>query len=104
MFELTILFTAFGMVIMFFARSRMMHGIKEDLLCRRQTDDHMVLAIDNEEDQSVSNEDILALLKKEGAIEVNDSKEAFNTSLTSEEELAEILKSTKTSTKKTKKK
>jgi hypothetical protein len=64
----------------------------------------MVLAIDNEEDQSVSNEDILALLKKEGAIEVNDSKEAFNTSLTSEEELAEILKSTKTSTKKTKKK
>jgi hypothetical protein len=104
MFELTILFTAFGMVIMFFARSRMMHGIKEDLLSRRQTDDHMVLAIDNEEDQSVSNEDILALLKKEGAIEVNDSKEAFNTSLTSEEELAEILKSTKTSTKKTKKK
>ena len=28
MFELTILFTAFGMVIMFFARSRMIHGIK----------------------------------------------------------------------------
>ena len=92
------------MVIMFFARTRMIHGIKEDLLSRRQTDDHMVLAIDNDQDQSLSNKDILELLRKEGAIEVNDSKEAFNTSLTSEEELTKILKSTKTSTKKTKKK
>ena len=110
MFELTILFTAFGMVIMFFARSRMIHGIKEDLLSRRQTDDHMVLAIDNDQEQSMSKDDILTLLKKEGAIEVNNSKEAFNTSLTSEEELAKLLKSpkaptkAKTSTKKTKKK
>ena len=58
----------------------------------------------------VVNLDILTLLKKEGAIEVNNSKEAFNTSLTSEEELAKLLESpkaptkAKTSTKKTKKK
>jgi hypothetical protein len=100
MFELTILFTAFGMVIMFFARTRLIHGIKEDLLSRRQTDDHMVLAIDNNEEQAISNEDIVALLTKEGAIEVNASKEAFNTSLTSEEDLAKILNPASTKSKK----
>jgi len=70
----------------------------------------MVLAIDNDENQAISNDDILTLLKKEGAIEVNNSKEAFNTSLTSEEELAKLSKKpkaptkAKTSTKKPKKK
>lgn len=92
-FELTILFTAFGMVILFFARSRMIHGIKEDLLSRRQTDDHMVLAIDNGEDQAISNTEIQSLLKNEGAIEVNGSREAFNTSLTEEEDLVALMNS-----------
>lgn len=94
-FELTILFTAFGMVILFFARSRMIHGIKEDLLTRRQTDDHMVLAIDNGEEQSISNTEIQTLLKNEGAIEVDGSREAFNTSLTVEEDLVEASSDTK---------
>ena len=98
MFELTILFTAFGMVIMFFARSRMIHGIKEDLLSRRQTDDHMVLAIDNDEEQVISKNDILTLLKKEGAIEVDGLKETFNTSLTTEDDLVKELKPAKKST------
>jgi len=98
MFELTILFTAFGMVIMFFARSRMIHGIKEDLLSRRQTDDHMVLAIDNDEEQVISKNDILTLLKKEGAIEVDGLKETFNTSLTTEDDLVKKLKPAKKST------
>lgn len=87
-FELTILFTAFGMVIMFFARSRMIHGIKEDLLSRRQTDDHLVLAIDNGEEQLLSTEEIQSLLIREGALEVDASRKAFNTSLTDEEALA----------------
>lgn len=94
-FELTILFTAFGMVILFFARSRMIHGIKEDLLTRRQTDDHMVLAIDNGEEQSISNSEIQSLLKNEGAIEVDGSRESFNTSLTAEEHLIEESTDTK---------
>lgn len=79
-FELTILFTAFGMVIMFFARSRMIHGIKEDLLDRRQTNDYMLLAIDNGVDQSISNQEIISTLQSEGAIEVRENTEAFNTS------------------------
>ena len=79
-FELTILFTAFGMVIMFFARSRMIHGIKEDILDVKQTDDAMILAIDNGVEQSVSNDEIIATLQNEGAVEVRENSEAFNTS------------------------
>lgn len=80
-FELTILFTAFGMVGLFFMRSRMFHGIKEDLLDGRQTNDRLLLAIDNEVDQTISNSDIISLLKDEGAVEVKGETEAFNTSL-----------------------
>ena len=80
-FELTILFTAFGMVGLFFMRSRMFHGIKEDLLDVRQTNDRLLLAIDNEVEQTISNSDIISLLKDEGALEVKGEMEAFNTSL-----------------------
>jgi len=97
-FELTILFTAFGMVILFFARSRMIHGIKEDLLDRRQTDDHMVIAIDNAEDHNISNSEIQSLLSSEGAINVDGSREAFNTSLTAEEDLVQASTDTKAPT------
>ena len=90
-FELTILFTAFGMVIMFFARNRMMHGIKEDLLDRRQTDDHLLIAIDNSEAQSLSNDEIQTILVNEGAVKVKGNVEAFNTSLTTEEELEIVI-------------
>ena len=91
MFELTILFTAFGMVIMFFGRSRLIHGIKEDLLDRRQTDDHLLIAIDNAEEQSISTSEIQGILKSEGAVQVDGSSEPFNTSLTSEEDLANMV-------------
>ncbi len=90
-FELTILFTAFGMVIMFFARNRMMHGIKEDLLDRRQTDDHLLIAIDNSEAQSLSNDEIQTILVNEGAVKVKGNVEAFNTSLTTEEDLEIVI-------------
>jgi hypothetical protein len=90
-FELTILFTAFGMVIMFFARNRMIHGIKEDLLDRRQTDDHLLIAIDNGEEQSISSDEIKSILASEGAVQVRESVEAFNTSLTTEEDLETII-------------
>jgi len=90
-FELTILFTAFGMVIMFFARNRMMHGIKEDLLDRRQTDDHLLIAIDNSEAQSLSNDEIQTILVSEGAVKVKGNVEAFNTSLTTEEDLEIVI-------------
>jgi len=67
-FELTILFTAFGMGILFFARSRMVHGIEEDLIDIRQTDDRLVLAVEPQK-LNISKKDFEALIKEEGAIE-----------------------------------
>lgn len=96
MFELTILFTAFGMMFLFFTRNRMVPGIREDLLDRRQTDDHLLIAIDNNEEQSVSPADINAILKEEGAVSIEGSVEPFNTSTTSEEELANSISSDNT--------
>ena len=81
-FELTILFTAFGMVGMFFTRSRMIHGIKEDILDIRQTDDHLVLAIDYSEEQPISADEIRSILQAEGAVEVRERGEAFTPSYT----------------------
>lgn len=79
-FELTILFTAFGMVAMFFTRSRMVHGIKEDILDIRQTDDRMVLAIDNSVDQPLSSSEIRSMIEGEGAVEVRERGEAMTPS------------------------
>lgn len=93
MFELTILFTAFGMMGLFFMRNRMAPGIREDLLDRRQTDDHLLIAIDNAEKQDVSPSEINSILKGEGAIEVRGSVEPFNTSTTSEEDLETLFAS-----------
>lgn len=81
-FELTILFTAFGMVIMFFTRSRMIHGIKEDILDIRQTSDRMVLAIDNSAEQPLSAEEIISTIQAEGALEVRERGEAMTPSYT----------------------
>ena len=73
-FELTILFTAFGMVGLFFTRSRMIHGIKEDILDIRQTDDHLVLAINTAAEQPVGADEIRSMIQSEGAIEVRDNQ------------------------------
>ena len=81
-FELTILFTAFGMVIMFFTRSRMIHGIKEDILDIRQTSDRMVLAIDNSAEQPLSSAEIISTIQAEGALEVRERGEAMTPSYT----------------------
>jgi hypothetical protein len=80
MFELTILFTAFGMVGLFFWRSRMLHGIKEDILDVRQTSDRLLLAIDESVDQSISKSEIQSLLSENGAIEVRTNARAISPS------------------------
>lgn len=71
-FECTILFTAFGMSFLFFARSRMVHGIEEDLLDIRQTDDVLVLAIESNQQGSVSKNEIGDILTNGGAFEVKE--------------------------------
>ncbi len=72
-FELTILCTAFGMGILFFYRSKMIHGIREDVLDRRQTNDLLLLTIDEETLHS-NRDEAIQILKDSGAIEIREHK------------------------------
>lgn len=72
-FELTILFTAFGIGLLFFGRSKMIHGIREDVIDRRQTDNKLILAIDADE-PNTDKEKINELLRSTGATEVNETE------------------------------
>ncbi|MBI1221716.1 MAG: DUF3341 domain-containing protein [Bacteroidetes bacterium] len=70
-FELTILFTAFGIGILFFIRARMIHGKVEDLVDLRQTDDLFVVAVEEKEhrfDKEAVNRTLIA----EGALEIRE--------------------------------
>jgi hypothetical protein len=70
-FELTILFTAFGMGLLFFYRSRMIHGIKEDMLDIRQTDDRLLLTIESDKLKG-NKQEVMEILKNTGAVEVRE--------------------------------
>jgi hypothetical protein len=70
-FELTILFTAFGMGILFFYKSRMLHGVREDILDIRQTDDTLLLTVEADK-LNGNKQDVLEILKNTGAIDIRD--------------------------------
>lgn len=70
-FELTILFTAFGMGTAFFIRTKMVHGKVEDLVDPRQTDDLFVLAVE-EKAHHFDKEMVNQTLKDNGAIEIRE--------------------------------
>lgn len=69
-FELSILFTAFGMVGTFFVRSDLKPYAKPRIFDLRSTDDKHIMAIDLDRNLS-SAEEIEAVLKEVGAEEVN---------------------------------
>jgi hypothetical protein len=70
LFELSVLFTAFGITILFFARSKMVHGkIAQELVSLRQTDDQMIIAI-NTDNPAIDREGLKELLFNGGAIKV----------------------------------
>lgn len=71
-FELTILFTAFGIGILFFAKSKMIHGKIPDIIDPRQTDDLMFLAVEPAELDKISRTDLDALMNDNGAIEIRE--------------------------------
>ncbi|HEY8783161.1 MAG TPA: DUF3341 domain-containing protein [Mucilaginibacter sp.] len=73
-FEWTVLFTAFGMVTMFFYATHLFPGRTPRVMDLRATDDRFVIAIDAK--GNTPHEDITNLLKKAGAVEVkhNDRK------------------------------
>ncbi|MCK9481446.1 MAG: DUF3341 domain-containing protein [Bacteroidia bacterium] len=72
MFELSILCTAFGIVVLFFIRSSMIHGkISNELIDPRQTSDRIVLAM-SLDDEGVNKDELVKLLSDLGAVEIKE--------------------------------
>ena len=71
-FELTVLCTAFGMVITFFLVSGLRPKFKVQVMDRRSTDDKFVMAI--EQTSSTNLPQLTALLRQHGASEVNEKE------------------------------
>lgn len=70
-FELTILFTAFGIGILFFYRAKMIHGKIAQVLDLRQTDDLLLLAIEQDH-LHMDRSELDGILKSNGAIEIRE--------------------------------
>ncbi|MBC7448833.1 MAG: DUF3341 domain-containing protein [Hymenobacteraceae bacterium] len=71
-FELTVLCTAFGMVITFFLVSGLRPKFKVQVMDRRSTDDKFVIAI--EQTASSNQRQVTDLLRQHGASEVNEKE------------------------------
>jgi hypothetical protein len=72
LFEMTILFTAFGLAFIFFFRSKMLHGkIPSERFDMRQTDDRMVIAVATD-DKSIDRSELSNMLFDGGAVEVKE--------------------------------
>ncbi|MEZ4804969.1 MAG: DUF3341 domain-containing protein [Bacteroidia bacterium] len=72
LFELSVLFTAFGLAFLFFFRSKMVHGkIPSERIDMRQTDDRMVIAIATDDD-AINKDELTNLLFDGGAVEIKE--------------------------------
>ena len=71
-FELTVLCTAFGMVITFFLVSGLRPKFKVQVMDRRSTDDKFVMAIEQKAGANLPQ--LAALLRQHGASEVNEKE------------------------------
>lgn len=72
LFELSVLFTAFGLAILFFTRSKMLHGkMPSERVDMRQTDDRMVIAIATDS-PSVDKNELTNMLFNGGAVEIKE--------------------------------
>jgi hypothetical protein len=74
-FEWTILFTAFGMTITFFAATHLFPGRAPRVMDLRATDDRFVIAVNAK--GNVPHEDITNLLKQAGAVEVKHNERKY---------------------------
>jgi hypothetical protein len=79
LFESTVLCTAFGMAFFFFFRSRMVHGIKPELIDSRQTDDLLVVTIETGVD--VNESQVLDIMRSNGAIELRERTGGVQTTI-----------------------
>lgn len=72
LFETTVLFTAFGLAILFFTRSKMLHGkMPSERIDFRQTDDRMVIAIATD-NSAVDKNELSNMLFSGGAVLVKE--------------------------------
>ncbi len=79
MFEGTVLCTAFGMSFFFFWRNRLVHGIKNEILDIRQTDNRLVVAV--ETTSNMDEKAILTMMRKNGALELKSFHKGVQTIL-----------------------
>ncbi len=79
MFEGTVLCTAFGMGFFFFWRNRLVHGIKNELLDPRQTDDYLIIAVETGE--GVDNNAVLSTMKKHSPVELREFHHGVQTTI-----------------------
>jgi len=83
-FECTIICTAYGMGILFFARNKMGHGVRPDILDLRQTDDRLIIAFDADKLDNQSRSEIDSVMKSNGVLEIRDYKGEYATELITE--------------------
>jgi len=81
MFELSILFTAYGMGITFFIKSRMLHGMDADLVDIRQTDNRLIMALNVSDSENTTA--LETLLQETGVSEIKWSSPNVNELATS---------------------
>jgi len=71
-FEMSVLFTAYGIAILFFIRNKMLHGkMPSERVDMRQTDDRMIVAIATD-GENVNKSEINDWLYNGGAVEVKE--------------------------------
>ena len=69
----------YGMGFFFFWRNRLLHGVKNDLLDIRQTDDRMVMAIECVE--GLNESEVLKMMKSNGAVELREYNHGVQTTI-----------------------
>lgn len=83
-FECTILCTAYGLGILFFARNKMGHGVIPDILDIRQTDDRLIIAFDADGLSNEAKIEVNNAMKNNGVLEINNYKGQYAEALLSE--------------------
>lgn len=90
-FETTILFTAFGIGILFFIRSKMIHGKIADVIDPRQTDDRLFLAVEPSK-LGMSRSEFDSLLNEAGALEIRERNMGESTEVAESAPVVEVTK------------
>jgi hypothetical protein len=80
-FELTVLFSAWGMTLTYLVRNKLWPGRVPRIYDKRTTDDRLALVFDAEQLTAEQISDIKSLCTKEGAVEVKDKVFAENEGL-----------------------